>query len=37
MSHISYNGETCHSYTLPKESLKNIYESYDTHLDFCWK
>ena len=24
LSHISYNEETWHSYTLPKEDLKNI-------------
>ena len=34
LSHISYNGETRHSYTLPKEDPK-IYESGDTPLEFC--
>ena len=24
LSHIFYNDETCHSYTLPKENLENI-------------
>ena len=24
LSHISCNGKTCHSYTLPKEDPKNI-------------
>ena len=31
LSHISYNDETWHCYTLPKEDLK-IYKSRDTHL-----
>ena len=34
LSHISYNDETWHSYTLPKEGPK-IYESRDTFLEFC--
>ena len=33
--HTSYNDETWHSYTLPKEDPK-IYESRDTPLEFCW-
>ena len=24
LSHVSYNDETCHNYTLPKEDPKNI-------------
>ena len=33
LSHISYNDETWHSYTLPKEDPK-IYQSRDTPPDF---
>ena len=29
LSHISYNGETWHSYTLPKEYSKNIFITWD--------
>ena len=32
---LSYNDETWHSYTLPKEDPK-IYKSRDTSLEFCW-
>ena len=32
--HISYNDETWHKYTLPKED-SNKYESRDTHLELC--
>ena len=34
LSHISYNDETRHSYTLPKEDPK-IYQSRDTGPEFC--
>ena len=34
LSHISYNDETWHNYTLPKEDPK-IYESRGTPRDFC--
>ena len=33
LSHISYNDETWHSYTLPKEDPK-MYQSRDTPPDF---
>ena len=36
MSHISYNDETWHSYTLPEEYQKNIHNSRDTPFEFCW-
>ena len=32
---MSYNDETWHSHTLPREDPKNI-ESSDTPLEFCW-
>ena len=35
LSHISYNDETWDNYSLPKEDTK-IYESRDTHLQFCF-
>ena len=34
LSHISYNDETWHNYTLPKEDPK-IYEPRGTPRDFC--
>ena len=36
LPHIYYNDETWHSYNLPIEDLKGIYESRDTPLNFCW-
>ena len=35
LSHISYNDETWHIYTLTKEDLKT-YKSRDRPLEFCW-
>ena len=35
LSHISYNDETWHSYTLPKEDPKNIWTTWNTP-DFWW-
>ena len=34
LSHISYNDETLHSYTLPKKDPK-MYDPRDTPLEFC--
>ena len=34
LSHISYNDETWHSYTLPKK-IQTIYNTRDTPLEFC--
>ena len=33
--HMSYNDESWHSYTLPKDDPKT-YKSRDTPLNFCW-
>ena len=34
--HIFYNDKTGHSYILPKEDQKNIYESLYTPPEICW-